>query len=380
MYVIPCPDGTQPLDRIGGPPPRRIAIFRALKLGDMLCAVPALRAIRSGFPGAEIILIGLPWAREFIGRYRAILDGFREFPGFPGLSEREPDRERLPAFFEEIRAERFDLSIQLHGAGSITNAVTARFGARINAGFYEPGSVCPDPATFLPYPDRGLEVRRLLRLVEHLGIPSRGESLEFPVFEEDELAAWRIVEAHGLEPGGYACVHGGASVPERRWPAECFAAVADALADRGLAILLTGTAGEAGLTAAISRAMRAPAIDLAGRTPLGPLAALLAGARLLVCNDTGVSHLADALRVPSVVISTGDNPERWAPADRRLHRVLCRDSGVTVGEVVAEAEDLLSQEPRLAPADRRPIRDDRTAANRGRSAGRSQLSCDRCAS
>jgi ADP-heptose:LPS heptosyltransferase len=327
-----------------GPLPRRIVIFRALKFGDMLCAVPALRSIRGAFPGAEIVLVGLPWAREFVDRYRSLLDGFREFPGYPGLPEREPEIDRLPAFFDRIRAERFDLSIQLHGSGSISNVVTARFGAGINAGFHEPGAECPDARTFLPYPDRGLELRRLLRLAEHLGIPTCGESLEFPIREDDDLDARQLAEAHGLRPRGYVCIHAGASVPDRRWPPERFAAVANALSARGFAILLTGTAEEAGLAGALSRAIRAPAIDLAGRTTLGPLAAILSGSRLLVCNDTGVSHLADALRVPSVVISTGDNPDRWAPADRRLHRVLCRDSGVGPDEAIAEAEDLLDDE------------------------------------
>jgi ADP-heptose:LPS heptosyltransferase len=366
------------MDCVWNPPHRKIVIFRALKLGDMLCAVPALRAIRSGFPGAEIVLIGLPWARGFVDRYRSLLDGFREFPGYPGLPEQEPDTGRLTTFFEGIRADRFDLAIQLHGAGTVSNAVTARLGARINAGFYEPGSACPDPETFLPYPDRGLELRRLLRLVEHLGIPSRGESLEFPVFGEDMAAARRLVDSL-IGSGDYVCIHGGASIVERRWPSERFAAVADALADRGFAVLLTGTAGEAELTGAIASAMRAAAIDLAGRTPLGTLAALLAGARLLVCNDTGVSHLADALRVPSVVISTGDNPERWAPADGRLHRVVCRDPVVAVGGVVAQAEQHLKHGPRLRPCDRSPILDGRRAPIRIQSRGSSQGSCDRYA-
>jgi ADP-heptose:LPS heptosyltransferase len=75
---------------------------------------------------------------------------------------------------------------------------------------------------------------------------------------------------------------------------------------------------------------------------------VLSGARVLVCNDTGVSHLADALKVPSVVISTGKNPERWAPIDRRLHRVLCKDPGVSVEEVVGASFDLLTDESILA--------------------------------
>ena len=120
--------------------------------------------------------------------------------------------------------------------------------------------------------------------------------------------------------------------------------MASVLANQGLDVVLTGSAGELELTRAVEQAMPFSPINLAGRTALGPLAALLSSARILVCNDTGVSHLADALSVPSVVISTGNNPERWAPIDRHLHRVLCRDSGVSVEEVVAASLDLLADE------------------------------------
>src|SRR4029079_16682788 len=64
----------------------RIAIFQALNLGDLLCATPALRAVRQRFPAAEITLIGRPWARELVERLEAI-DRFIPFPGFPGITE-----------------------------------------------------------------------------------------------------------------------------------------------------------------------------------------------------------------------------------------------------------------------------------------------------
>jgi ADP-heptose:LPS heptosyltransferase len=331
-------------ERIWHPLPRRIVVFRALKLGDMLCAVPAFRSLRAVFPEAQIVLVGLPWAAEFVDCYRSFFDGFREFPGYPGLPECEPEIERVQTFLKEMEAEEFDLCIQMHGSGGVTNGLIVRFGARQNAGFFESSKACPDPTMFLPYPDRGLELRRLLRLLEHLGIPSRGEHLEFPLRDDDIRQARLIRESYGLKPHGYACVHPGASVPERRWPPQLFADVASVLANQGLDIVLTGSAGERDLTRAVERAMPFSPINLAGRTALGPLAALLSSARILVCNDTGVSHLCDALGVPSVVISTGDNPERWAPVDRHLHRVLCRDSGVPVEEVVVASLDLLADE------------------------------------
>jgi ADP-heptose:LPS heptosyltransferase len=338
-------DGLQRIHGLGEPLPRRVAVLRALQLGDLLCAVPAFRALRAALPEAEIILVGLPWAVTFVERFATYLDGLLEFPGYPGLPERTPQVEQVPHFLTAAQQQRFDLALQMHGSGLVTNPLAVLFGARTTAGFFVPGQFCPDPETFLPYPDRGPEVRRLLKLLSFLGAPPRGEELEFPLFDEDRQALSAVGGAVSLRPGTYACVHPGASVPERRWPVERFAAVARSLAGRGLRVVLTGTVGEAELTRALAQGLGSRALDLAGQTSLGALGALLRGARLLVCNDTGVSHLADALRVPSVVLSTGNNPERWAPADGRLHRVLCHPGGVSPHEVIWQAEDLLERTP-----------------------------------
>jgi ADP-heptose:LPS heptosyltransferase len=345
----------------------RIAVFRALQLGDLLCAVPALRALRHALPAAHITLIGLPWAADFARRI-GYLDDFIEFPGFPGLPEREPDLPGLPGFFAAVQARKFDLAIQMHGSGGLTNPLVARLEARRQAGFYLPGAWCPDPELFLPWPEDMPESRRLLALARRLGAPPQGEEMELPRLPEEESAFSDLRRQLPVGDRGYVCIHPGARFPSRRWGPERFARVADSLAADGLSIVLTGTAGEAGLLAAVRDAMAAPAIDLAGHTSLGTLAALVAEARLVVCNDTGMSHVAAAVGTPSVVVASGSDPARWRPLDEIRHRVLwfpvdCRPcafercptghecaAGVDAASVVAEARRLLARSPEKSHA------------------------------
>jgi ADP-heptose:LPS heptosyltransferase len=290
----------------------------------MLCAVPAFRALRSAYPGARITLVGLPWARMLVERYPRYIDEVLEFPGYPGLPEREPQYDALPAFLRELRERDVDLAIQLHGSGEITNSLVARFGARSRAGFHDPSSSRRADGTFIPWPSNGYEAQRLLTLMPALGIETRGDDLEFPVHENDEAELRELARAGGwsLTPSWYACIHPGARKPSKRWQPDRFALVADALAKRGLRIVLTGTTAEREITAAVAAAMRHPVIDAAGPMSLGALAALLRDARFVVCNDTGVSHLTAALRVPSVVVFLAADPDRWAPLDESLHRSL----------------------------------------------------------
>jgi ADP-heptose:LPS heptosyltransferase len=303
--------------------PRRIAVFRALQLGDLLCAVPALRAIRNGFPDAEITLVGLPWAEEFVRRFGRLVDRFVEFPGFPGLPERVPDLAALPSFLADAQAIRYDLAIQMHGRGDLTNSIVAAFGARLTAGFCPPAGACPDPLKFLPWPESGTEIHRCIALTDFLGLPRSGDRLEFPL-DHDELAHGdALLAQHRLAPREFVCVHPGARLYSRRWPSEYFAVVAQEIARRGFRVVLTGSRDEALLTRRIGRELPpASVVDLAGRTTLGAFAALLRHARLLVSNDTGVSHVAAALRVPSVIVCCGADPRRFAPLDHALHEVL----------------------------------------------------------
>jgi ADP-heptose:LPS heptosyltransferase len=313
------------------PTVERVVVFRALMLGDLLCATPALRALRAGLPRARIALVGLPWARSWAARLDS-LDEFIEFPGWPGLPERPiEDAAALPRFIARMRARQFDLAIQLHGSGRIVNPLVAAFGARHSAGFASPpdaedpaGAWRPaaDAALYAAWPTEGREVERLLALTDHLGLPRQGLQLDWPLRPADRAAAQALLASlPGPSRRAYVVVHPGSQLASRRWPPERFAAVADLLAARGLQVLITGSAGEAPLTAAVAAAMRAPAHDLAGQTSLWTLGALIEGGRLLLSNDTGPSHLAAALGTPSVVVSSGGDARRWAPADSNRHTV-----------------------------------------------------------
>lgn len=311
--------------------PQRVVVLRALPgLGDFLCAVPALRALRRALPKAQIDLLGLPSTGELVGRYIHYIDNLIPLPGYPGLPEQPPQVEALPDFLAMMQARRYDLAIQLQGDGSIVNELTLMLGARYSAGFHLPDRYCPDDETFLPYPTTTHEIRRNLALLKFLGAPAEDETIEFLLTPGDHKAFERLARATGLRPGRYACIHAGASTPVRRWSPDAFALCARMLHQRGLQLVLTGTQAEAEMNADLAHHIGEPLLDLSGETNLGVLACLLKQARLLLCNDTGVSHLAVATKTASVVVFLGTERGRWAPLNRLRHITVGAGDGTGV--------------------------------------------------
>jgi ADP-heptose:LPS heptosyltransferase len=329
---------------LGLPPPRELLVMRALPgVGDFLCITPALRALRAGWPRTRITVLGLTSARPIVARFPHLVDRWLGFPGFPGLPEMQTDIRGLLDFLGAVQG-RFDLALQMHGSGLYSNIFVQLLGAHNTAGFYAPPLPCPDVTTYLPYHDDVPEPRRYLALVAHLGLTPSGEQLEFPLDHTDELACDGLLRQIGVADGAaFAVIHPGATVPQRRVDPAVLAQVADGLVERGLSVLVTGNHDEGPIVAAvIGRAARRP-VDLRGRTSLGTLGALIRRARLLVAGDTGVSHLASAVRTPSVVVFLASPLERWAPLDRVRHRVVDgRSAAPTAAAILAEADAALA--------------------------------------
>lgn len=297
----------------------KIAVFRALQLGDMLCAVPALRALRSAYPDAEITMIGLPWQAAFVERFSDYLDNFIHFPGYPGLPEQEFNRENWPAFVDKINDQNFDLMIQMQGNGNIVNSMLKEFFPVVLAGFHSEGNRL-DTDLFLEYPEGISEIERHLALTNHLGIVSLGNELEFPIYqlEIENLVSLNLP----IQKKQYVCVHPGSRGSWRQWPISFFAKIADEVSSFGFDIVITGTKDESAITKEVLGQMKSKAIDLAGKTGLGEAGQLIKDAAMLISNCTGVSHMAAATETPSIVISMDGEPERWGPLNKQLHRTI----------------------------------------------------------
>jgi ADP-heptose:LPS heptosyltransferase len=166
-------------------------------------------------------------------------------------------------------------------------------------------------------------------------------------------------------PPGTVVVHPGAAAAGRRWPAERFAAVVQRLVADGHLVALTGSAQERGLCEQVAAgAGHGAVVVLAGRTTLEELAVTVADAEAVVCNDTGIAHLATAFATPSVVLFGPSSPAAWGPPrDVAQHRVLWRgrlgdphatrlDPGleaIGVREVLDAVHEVLAVARRRAP-------------------------------
>jgi ADP-heptose:LPS heptosyltransferase len=303
----------------------RIAIFRALYLGDMLLAVPALRSIRAGFPDAEITLIGLPWATDFSRRFSHYIDRFVEFAGYPGIAEVEVDPVRTRRFLEDQRTYGYDLVIQMHGNGQTSNPFVLELKGRMTAGYYEKTEKSYRARlTFgMPYPDHWPEVLRNLGLAKLLGCDSNSTALEFPLFQEDHIAATNLLRELPRAHRPWIGLHTGSRSPSRRWPARYFAQVADYFVNRYNAqIVLTGSFDDSSTVQEVAGYMKAQPLNLAGKTSLGGLAALISKLGLFISNDTGPSHIANAVDTPSLTIFGPVDPRRWASLDQARHPIL----------------------------------------------------------
>jgi ADP-heptose:LPS heptosyltransferase len=260
-----------------------VLVLRALGVGDLLTAVPALRGLRVAYPDHQLVLA----APAPLASLASLTGAVHEFLPTAGLGV--------------LDSPAPDVAVNLHGRGPESTQILRAL---------RPGVLLTHGMSGLEWRDDMHEVHRWCRLLEHFGIPADPADL-------------------GLaRPGvpspvpGAVVVHPGCTFAARRWPALRYAVVARELAAGGVPVVVTGDAGQRRLAVQVATAAGLPPRSvLAGRTDLAQLAALVAEASLVVCGDTGIAHLATAYGTPSVVLFGPVSPQHWGPPPQRSQHV-----------------------------------------------------------
>ncbi len=327
---------------------RKIAVLRPGRIGDYLCATPAVRALRRAVPGARLDYVALPLVRELVERNPQV-DRFVAFPGFPSIAEQFFDARRAVRWLAAMQRQHYDLVLQLYGSGVHANPIALLTGPRYCAGFIRPEDEAHGLDAALPLPDGGPEVDRVLALTRLLGMPDAGRSYDLELRPGDRTDAGRWLE--GL-PRPVVGVHCGARDDRRRVePAAYGQAAALLAASRGGAVAILGGQAERPAAATLAAALPAgvPYRDLTGRIGIATAAAVIADLDALLTTDSGPAHLAYATGTPSVTLFLDSDPQRWGPPAPGPHVVLDgRGATVPAPQVIADSANAagISREPR----------------------------------
>ncbi|PTY05868.1 hypothetical protein DB347_16130 [Opitutaceae bacterium EW11] len=276
-------------------------------LGDVVVAIPALRALRQHKPDAEIhVLVAedalplvktLPW-----------IDRAWAFPRTRGKARL---RDSLPVI-RALRRERFDLSVDFVGndRGSLLSlgvGARHRLGLRAPGGFFGRRWLYHDAIPEAPL--EWHESRRHIHLLRSLGV-NQDSSLDLELHPDPCFAA----EAARILPDSAIVAHVSTSKPLKEWPLEHWAELVRSAQQDGFRIVLAAGphAREREHLAELSR-LRPDAPLLPPIADLGLYLAVLARAQLLVSGDTGPMHFAAGLGIPTLSLFGPSRIQQWAP-------------------------------------------------------------------
>lgn len=316
----------------------RLVALRVLGLGDLLTAVPALRALARAFPDHHRTLVTSKSMAPLVEQFDLVDE----------VVTAEPLASLPPALHHS------DLAVNLHGSGPQSHRLLQACSPRRLLAFANQEAAWHGPEWNV----HEHEVARWCRLLEEYGIPADPSDLDLPP-PADSFDSPAI---------GATLLHPGAAYQARRWPVERWSAVARAEVEAGRTVLLTGGPEEVELCVAVADGAGLSARSiLAGQTSIADLCVAVASADRMVVGDTGVAHLATAYRTPSVVLFGPMSPALWGPPpERPQHIALWAGlSGDPHGDVLDLGLDLISVDQVLDALSRLPQR--ATVAGKGSS-------------
>ena len=294
-------------------------IIKPSSLGDIVLALPALTALRKSFPDAKITWLIRPEFAPLIENHPHLNDIIIFDRRLLGKAWFHPHAfKSLLSLIGRLRQSKFDAVIDLQGlfrTASLAwlSGCKKRFGiakARELAHFFYTHRIEQDPNCIHL-------VDYYLKIVQNITASETQARFIFPQAPAAAESVNNLLTQNGIKPGDYAVFIPGSAHADKCWPIQRFALLADKISSQfHLSIVAVGTEPETDTIENLKNLANTPIANLAGRTSISELIALLKAAALVVSNDTGPGHIAAALGVPIVMLFGRSNPARVAPYQR----------------------------------------------------------------
>lgn len=310
--------GREPIDRSKID---RILIRATNWVGDLVMTMPALEAVRENFSRSTLVVLARPWVIPLIENHPAVdrvlpLDKTGRF---------RSDLIEILKVARLIRQMRFDLAILFQN--SFEAALLAYLGGvRLRVGYDTDGR-----GLLLSHPVgrddtilNGHQVEYYLSILRAMGWEARSRDPSLVVAGKDIEAIGPMLSSGGIGPGDFllGLSPGAIYGPAKRWPADRFAMIGDRAVEHwGAKVIVLGSPGEKEICGLVTGSMKHPGMDLCGRTTLGQAMALIQRCNLVVTNDSGLMHVAGALRTPTVAIFGSTNPATTGPLGEKARIV-----------------------------------------------------------
>ncbi len=340
---------------------KRVLIVRLDRLGDVVLSTPVIKAVREVCPEAYI---------AFLARRHAV----DVLKGNPYLDEvivyekegREKSFVRNVQFIRLLRRKKFDIALVLHPTKR-THLLVSLAGIRETVGYNRKWGFLL--TTRIPHNKQyGLkhEIEYVLDILRYTGLEPKDKALYMPVNNAAEKNIDSVFRDNGIKEDDICVtVNPGASCISKKWGAEKFARVADALIKNfGAKIIIISGRTDQALAARVASLISGNCLDLSGKTSIAEVASVLRRSKLFISNDSGPVHIACAVGTPVIAIfgrsDRGLSPQRWGPTGKNdivLHKDVGCDEclahnckrgfkcleAITADEVVAAAGRILNR-------------------------------------
>jgi len=334
---------------------RNILLIQLGDIGDVVLSLPAILALRSHFIKSRLVVC----VRE---KAKGLLEDTREVDDILSVNKKKrPLLEEIGyqvQFFSKLRKYRFDLSIDLR-TGTRGTVIALLSGSPYRVGRLDDGPQTWRKAFFtqLVKPDPSMELNQYasehhLNILASIGITAKDRIPDLKVTEEKRRRILCVLAKAGVSVDKpMVALHPFSLWPYKEWRQERWVRLIDYLTGpRSLSVLVTGSAEERGRASEMLRPFRRNVFNLAGKTDIGELPALIEACCLFIGVDSGVLHIAGAVGVPTVAIFGPSSPVTWAPRRKRhvsvskeMPCIPCRRKGCQ-GNGISRCLDELSYE------------------------------------